>query len=120
MNSNSPLVSVIVAAYNAETFIKQTLDSVLNQTYKNIEVLVVDDGSEDRTAEIVAAIVQNSQRVILLQQSNQGVASARNLAIQNSRGAYIAPIDADDIWYPQKLEKQMQCMLQAEPSVGLV
>jgi glycosyltransferase involved in cell wall biosynthesis len=120
MNSNSPLVSVIVAAYNAETFIKQTLDSVLNQTYRNIEVLVVDDGSEDRTAEIVAAIVQKSQRVILLQQSNQGVASARNLAIQNSRGAYIAPIDADDIWYPQKLEKQMQCMLQAEPSVGLV
>jgi len=120
MNSNSPLVSVIVAAYNAETFIKQTLDSVLNQTYRNIEVLVVDDGSEDRTAEIVAAIVQKSQRVLLLQQSNKGVASARNLAIQNPRGAYIAPIDADDIWYPQKLEKQMQCMLQAEPSVGLV
>jgi glycosyltransferase involved in cell wall biosynthesis len=67
MNSNSPLVSVIVAAYNAETFIKQTLDSVLNQTYRNIEVLVVDDGSEDRTAEIVAAIVQKSQRVLLSQ-----------------------------------------------------
>jgi glycosyltransferase involved in cell wall biosynthesis len=120
MNSNSPLVSVIVAAYNAESFIKQTLDSVLNQTYRNIEVLVVDDGSEDRTAEIVAAIVQKSQRVILLQQSNKGVASARNLAIQNSRGAYIAPIDADDIWEHQKLEKQVQSMLEAEPSVGLV
>lgn len=120
MNSYSPLISVIVPAYNAEAFIGQTLDSVLSQTYKNIEVLVVNDGSQDRTAEIVDSIAQKDHRVILLQQSNVGVAAARNLAIQNSCGEYIAPIDADDIWFPQKLEKQMQLMLKTDSCVGLV
>jgi glycosyltransferase involved in cell wall biosynthesis len=120
MNFDLPLVSVIVPAYNAETFIGHTLNSILAQTYKNIEVLVVDDGSQDRTAEIVKLIAQRDHRVILLQQANAGVAAARNLAIKKSRGEYIAPIDADDIWYPQKLKKQVQSMLQAEPSVGLV
>ena len=115
-----PLVSVILPAYNAEAFIEQTLNSVLSQTYKNIEVLVTDDGSKDRTAEIVSSIACCDHRVILLQQSNAGVAAARNLAIQKSSGEYIAPIDADDIWYPQKIEKQVQCILQAKPCVGLV
>lgn len=120
MNLHLPLVSVIIPAYNAETFIDQTLNSVLSQTYTNIEVLVVDDGSQDRTAELVASIAQRDQRVILLQQSNAGVAAARNLAIEKSNGEYIAPIDADDIWYPSKIEKQVECILQAEPCVGLV
>jgi len=120
INFDLPLISVIVPAYNAEKFIEKTLNSVLSQTYKNIEVLVVDDGSQDQTAEIVQFIAQRDQRVILLQQPNAGVAAARNLAIHKSMGEYIAPIDADDIWYPQNLEKQVQCMLQAEPSVGLV
>lgn len=120
MTKESPLVSVIVPAYNAETFIKRTLDSILIQTYTNIEVLVVDDGSQDRTAEIVESFVQKDSRVKLLQQPNAGVAAARNLAIAKSNGEYIAPIDADDIWYPQKLEKQVQCMLEADLSVGLV
>lgn len=117
---NPPLVSVIVPAYNAEAFIGQTLESIISQTYRNIEVLVVDDGSQDQTAEIVKLYCAKDPRVSLLQQSNAGVAAARNLAIQNSRGEHVAPVDADDIWYPQKLEKQMQCMLEAEPSVGLV
>ena len=116
----SPLVSVIVPAYNAEAYIAYTLNSVLSQTYKNIEVIVVDDGSHDGTTQIVEAIAQRDGRVTLLRQSNSGVAAARNLAIQKSRGEYIAPIDADDIWYPQKIEKQVHCMLHAEPSTGLV
>jgi len=120
MISHFPLISVIVPAYNAEAFIAQTLKSVLSQTYSNIEVLVVDDGSQDRTPEIVKLIAQKDRRVRLLWQSNAGVAAARNLAIQKSRGEYIAPIDADDIWYSQKLEKQVQLMLEVEPSVGLV
>lgn len=115
-----PLVSVIVPVYNAETYIAHTLNSVLSQTYKNIEVIVVDDGSHDRTAQIVEAIAQQDGRVTLLRQSNLGVAAARNLAFQKSRGEYIAPIDADDIWYPQKIEKQVYCILHADPSVGLV
>jgi len=115
-----PLISVVIPAYNAEKFIKKTLDSVLSQTYKNIEVIVVDDGSQDKTFEIVQSITKTDKRVILLQQQNAGVAAARNLAIENSKGDYIAPIDADDIWYPQNLAKQVQCMLQSEELVGVV
>src|SRR4028118_698519 len=119
-NLNQPLVSVIIPAYNAENFIAKTLETVLSQTYQNIEVLVVDDGSPDTTAEIVKSFVENYSRVSLLQQSNAGVAAARNLAIEKSKGEYIAPIDADDIWYPQNIEKQVQCFLDSDPSVGLV
>ncbi|MCV3212590.1 glycosyltransferase family 2 protein [Plectonema radiosum NIES-515] len=114
-----PLVSVIIPAYNAEAFIEITLKSVIKQTYKNIEVLVVDDGSLDRTAEIVKSIAMEDKRITLLQQSNAGAASARNKAIAHSKGEYIAPIDADDIWYPENLEKQVQCMLSSEQCVGL-
>jgi glycosyltransferase involved in cell wall biosynthesis len=119
-NLNQPLVSVIIPAYNAEKFIAKTLESVLFQTYQNIEVLVVDDGSTDTTAEIVKSFVQKDSRVSLLLQSNAGVAAARNLAIEKSKGEYIAPIDADDIWYPQNLEKQVKCLTSSEPSVGVV
>jgi glycosyltransferase involved in cell wall biosynthesis len=115
-----PLVTVIVPAYNAEKFIARTLDSILSQTYKNLEVLVVDDGSQDKTSEIVQSISKKDTRVIFLKQPNSGVASARNLAIAKSQGEFIAPIDADDIWYPQNIEKQVQCMLQAGSEVGLV
>ncbi len=115
-----PLVSVIIPAYNAEAFIEATLASVLAQTYTNIEVLAVDDGSRDRTAEIVQAFAEQDSRISLLRSSNQGVAAARNLAIENSSGEYIAPLDADDIWYPQNLEKQVDCFSLAGPDVGLV
>lgn len=117
---SDPLVSVIIPAYNAETFIERTLTSVLNQTYRNIEVIVVDDGSHDRTAEIVGAIAQTDKRIRLIQQPNLGVVSARNLAIQQSTGSLIAPLDADDIWFPQNLEKQVNCLIQSDASVGLV
>jgi glycosyltransferase involved in cell wall biosynthesis len=117
---NSPLVSVIIPAYNAENFIERTLESVRLQTYKNIEILVIDDGSQDRTDEIVKSVAQQESRLILLQQANTGVAAARNLAIQKAKGEFIAPIDADDIWYPQNLEKQIQCFMQSDVSVGLV
>ncbi|MCC5636473.1 glycosyltransferase family 2 protein [Nostoc sp. CHAB 5844] len=116
----APLVSVIIPAYNAEKFIEKTLNSVLSQTYKNIEVIVVDDGSHDTTSDIVEFFAQQDSRVILFRQTNAGVAAARNLAIEKSRGEYIAPIDADDIWYSQKLEKQVQCLVSADESVGLV
>ena len=118
--SCQPLVSVIMPVYNAEAYIAHTLNSVISQTYKNIEVIVVDDGSCDGTAQIVETIARRDARITLLRRSNLGVAAARNLAIQKSRGEYIAPIDADDIWYPQKIEKQVHCMLHADPSIGLV
>jgi len=119
-NHHFPLISVIIPAYNADKFIQKTLNSVLSQTYENIEVIVVDDGSEDSTAEIVKRIAETDQRVVLLKQPNAGVAAARNLAIEYSKGDYIAPIDADDIWYPQNLEKQLKCLQQSDSSVGVI
>ncbi|MEG4014134.1 MULTISPECIES: glycosyltransferase family 2 protein [unclassified Microcoleus] len=119
-NLKPPLVSVIIPAYNAEKFIAKTLESILSQTYQNIEILLVDDGSTDTTAEIVNFFAQKDSRIILLQQSNAGVAAARNLAIEKSHGEYIAPIDADDIWYPQNLDKQIECLTKSEPTVGVV
>jgi glycosyltransferase involved in cell wall biosynthesis len=110
---------VIIPAYNAEPFIEETLQSVLSQTYQALEVLVVDDGSSDRTPEIVERYAQQDARIKLLRQTNQGVAAARNLAIAHSTGDYIAPIDADDIWYPTKLEKQVQAITQSN-AIGLV
>ena len=118
--ADSPLVSVVIPAYNAQAYIERTISSVLAQTYENLEVLVIDDGSKDSTAEIVADIARKDRRVILIQKTNGGVAAARNLGIEKSSGEFIAPIDADDIWYPQNIEKQVQAMLQGGDSVGLV
>lgn len=117
---NDPLVSVVIPVYNAERFIERTLQSVLNQTYRNTEVLVVNDGSCDRTPEIVQTIAQQDPRVRLLSQANSGVAAARNLAIQSAQGEFIAPIDADDIWYPTNLEKQVRCLTKCGLSTGFV
>lgn len=118
--SEPPLVSVIIPAYNAAEYIGETLDSVRNQTYKHLEIIVVDDGSRDQTPEYVESICRKDNRVRLLRQANQGVAAARNTAIKYSSGKFIAPVDADDIWYPSKIEKQVNCFLESGPDVGLV
>jgi glycosyltransferase involved in cell wall biosynthesis len=123
MDINNPLnslVSVIIPAYNSGKFIEAALDSVLAQTYQNTEIIVVDDGSQDNTAEIVKRIALKDKRIVLLCQKNQGVAAARNLAIQHSQGEFVAPLDSDDIWYPLKLEKQVECMLNSDSQVGIV
>ncbi|MGZ4964272.1 MAG: glycosyltransferase family 2 protein [Limisphaerales bacterium] len=116
--SNQGLVSVIVPAYNAENFITETIDSVLSQTYENLEVIVVDDGSRDLTAAIVKNAARRDRRVKLLRQQNLGVAAARNLAIEKASGEFIAPLDADDIWYPAKVEKQVQSLEAGGPKAG--
>jgi len=114
------LVSVIVPAFNAATYIRQTLDSVLEQTYRKVEVIVVDDGSSDSTAKIVEEFVARDLRFQLLRQSNAGVGAARNTAIKKARGEYLAPLDADDLWSPQKLETQVACMERSGTNTGLV
>lgn len=120
ISSNLELVSVIIPVYNGEVFIAETLDSVLSQTYKNLEIVVVDDGSEDKTVDIVRSFIKQDRRIILLSQANAGVAAARNLAIENSHGEFIAPLDADDIWNPTKIAKQVECIKQAGEFCGLV
>lgn len=114
------VVSVIVPAYNAEKFIEKTISSVTHQTYGNIEVLVVDDGSQDRTAEIVEEIASRDRRVHLIRQANAGVAAARNRAIREARGQFVAPIDADDLWHPDKLALQVEALWRAPASVGVI
>ncbi|WP_072016251.1 glycosyltransferase family 2 protein [Leptolyngbya sp. KIOST-1] len=115
----SPLVSVVVPAFNAAAFLAKTLRSVCEQTYQNLEVLVVDDGSTDATAAIVREFMTTDGRVRLLQKPNSGVADARNLGIRHSRGEFIAPLDADDLWQPENLEKQVGYLVQAALTVAM-
>lgn len=115
-----PLVSVVIPAYNADAYIAQTLASVVAQTYENLEIWVVDDGSCDRTVPIVQQFAQKDGRIRLLQQLNSGVAAARNRAIAAANGEFIAPIDADDVWYPDNIARQVQAMQRGGAKVGLV
>lgn len=114
------LVSVLIPAYNAAKTIEKTLRSVQEQTYRSLEILVVDDGSTDDTTAIVERHVNSDRRVRLIRQTNGGVAAARNRGIAEAKGDYIAPLDADDLWAPTKIEKQMAAMRQGGPRVGLV
>jgi glycosyltransferase involved in cell wall biosynthesis len=114
------LVSVIIPARDAEATIGQTLKSVLAQTYQEIELIVVDDGSSDATVATVEEFAARDARIQLVRQSNAGVGAARNTAIRKARGKYIAPLDADDIWFPEKLEKQLVRMEQCSNETGLV
>lgn len=112
-----PCCSIIIPAYNAMNYLPETLKSVLKQTFTDFEVLIINDGSSDNIVEWFCNIIDS--RVKLISQENQGVSAARNIGIKNSTGEYIAFIDADDLWEPTKLEKQLQCF-KNHPSVGLV
>lgn len=105
------LISVITPAYNAEKFIDSTIESVLSQTYLDWEMIVVDDCSSDATAEIVREYALKDKRIKLIQlEVNSGPAVTRNTAIQNARGRYLAFLDSDDQWLPEKLERQLKYM----------
>lgn len=106
------VVSIITPCYNGERFISETIDSVIVQTYKNWEMLIVDDGSQDNSAGIVRQYMKREPRIKLLQQNNAGSAAARNNGIRHAEGQYIALLDADDIWLPEFLEKQISFMKQ--------
>jgi glycosyltransferase involved in cell wall biosynthesis len=113
LNSRPPLVSVIVPAYQAAWSIRDTLRSIAAQTYPHLEVIVVDDGSTDGTAEIVQSFALHDPRIRLLRQANGGVASARNRGVREAKGFFVAPIDADDLWAPTNLQRQMEALLAA-------
>lgn len=102
-----PNVSVIIPTYNREDYICETIESVLTQTYKDFEIIVVDDGSTDNTKEKLVPFLKN---IKLIEQKNSERAVARNNGIKNSSGKYIALLDSDDIWTPNKLEKQIDIL----------
>lgn len=108
-------VSVIIPVYNAEKYIKKTIQSVLDQTYKDYEIIVVDDGSTDSSEKILSQF----KNIRYFYQENSGVSASRNKAIEESRGRYIALLDQDDIWYPQRLEKQILA-LEKNSDAGII
>lgn len=114
----SSLISVVIPLYNKESYILQTLQSVLNQTYKNFECIIVDDGSTDSSVELVSKFIsENNLPWTLISQENSGQTKARNLAIQNSLGEFIAFLDSDDLWPVSKLSFQVEALEKNPDSV---
>jgi glycosyltransferase involved in cell wall biosynthesis len=117
---NEPLVSVIIPTYNSEKYIEETLKSVLNQTYKNFEILIIDDGSSDSTNTIVEQYIKKDKRIFSYKVDRAGNPSIpRNYGIKQAKGEYIAFIDSDDLWVKNKLEVQMKHYL-SNPNYAFV
>ncbi|EGE57512.1 putative glycosyltransferase protein [Rhizobium etli CNPAF512] len=114
-----PLITVVIPAYNAEKTLLETLQSVSNQSYDKLEILVVDDGSRDGTFALASDYSLIDRRVRVLRQANGGVARARNYGIGEARGVYVAPVDADDIWHPEKIERQFQALAKFPDGQGV-
>ena len=103
------LISIIMAAYNSEKTIEQAINSVLNQTYPNFELLVVDDCSKDGTVKVVESLAAKDCRVrLIFNEKNSGVSYTRKHGLKEAKGAWIAILDSDDAWAPEKLEKQIK------------
>jgi len=100
-------VSVIIPVFNGERFIGEAIQSVMDQTYPPLEIIVVDDGSSDKTADIVRYL-SGARPILYRRQSNQGAAAARNAGVSLAQGEWIAFLDADDVWYPEKLAIQVE------------
>jgi glycosyltransferase involved in cell wall biosynthesis len=113
MNLYSPLISIITPLYNSIDFFSQTIESIFAQTYQNWEMIIVDDCSTDGSYEIVLEYAEKDDRIkIFRMEKNSGAALARNKAIELSKGDYLAFIDSDDLWLPEKLEKQLHFMIE--------
>ena len=117
MESTSPLISVIIPAFNAELYIQEALESVCSQTYLNLEIIIINDGSSDRTREIIEQF--QDTRILLISRENRGLIATLNEAIEISRGDYIARMDADDICLGTRLDRQVQ-YLRKHHNIGLL
>jgi glycosyltransferase involved in cell wall biosynthesis len=119
VGATGPLVTVILPCFNAGGTLSRTLSSVGHQTYENLEIIIVDDGSTDASSEIAEKYIRRDSRATVVQQNNSGVAVARNRAIERASGEYLAPIDADDLWNARKIEQTVQRISQ-NSDCGLV
>jgi len=108
MRQEEPLVSVIIPVYNGEQYLAEAIKSVFTQSYSNWELLVVDDGSTDKSAEIVEALTG----ACCIRQENKGVSAARNIGIKKAKGKLLAFLDSDDVWLPEKLSVQTKFMME--------
>ena len=107
MNDKTPLVSVIIPVYNAEKYLSAAILSILNQTYKNLEIILLDDGSTDSSFDIIEDFKNRDKRVIIFQNDHSGIPNVLNKGIELAQGKYIARMDADDISTPSRIEKQI-------------
>lgn len=114
--NNAPLVTALIPTYNRAAYVTKAIDSALAQTWPSVEVLVINDGSPDNTDEVLAAY---GDKIRVVNQANAGLSRARNAGIEQAKGEFIALLDDDDIWLPQRLSIQMPHML-ANPDVGLI
>ena len=112
-------MSVITTVYNAELFLEATLSSLLAQTFTDFEAIVIDDGSTDGSADLVERLARTEPRIRLIRQQNQGFSQAVNRGLAEARGALIAFLDHDDLWLPEKLQRQVE-RLQPDPQIGFV
>ncbi len=110
-------VSIIMPNYNCENYIRESIDSVLNQTYSDWELLIVDDCSTDNSVEIIREYCERDSRIkLFVNEKNSGAAASRNLALREANGKWIAFLDSDDLWLPEKLEKQLVFMTENDYS----
>ncbi len=111
------MVSIVVPVYHAQRFIEETMDSVLAQTYENWELLLVVDGNSDPTIAVIEEYIEKKQEQrirLLIQENNKGAALARNRGVKEAKGRYLAYLDADDLWKPQKLERELRFMQEKD------
>ena len=115
----SPLVTVAICTYNGEQYLSETIESVLTQTYPNYEVVIVDDGSNDSTLDIIDKYARLDTRIRWFSRENSGLPASRNFAFRESKGEWIAIIDQDDLCYPDRLKKQVE-IAEENPSADLI
>jgi len=114
------LISVVIPAFNAARFIAESIGSACQQSHSDLEILVIDDGSTDQTAEVVRALAEADQRVRLIRTGERrGVSAARNRGIAEARSDLIATLDADDVWQPCKIQRQYELLRRSDPDVGV-
>lgn len=118
--NNQPLISIIITAYNVKPYIGEALQSIINQSYRNLEIIVVDDCSTDKTNNIIESFAREDKRIITYRLSkNSGPSTASNFALSKAQGEYIARMDADDVAYLDRIEKQVR-FLQHNPEVVML
>jgi glycosyltransferase involved in cell wall biosynthesis len=114
-----PLVSIVVPAFNAEATLRETVESALASSFREFELIIVDDGSTDRTAEIARELARSDARVRLVQRANGGLPAALNSGFAVARGDYLARLDSDDLWHPDKLKRQME-LARRKPDAAFI
>lgn len=115
----NPLISIIIPVYNSEKFLKDTIASVLNQSYSTLEIIAINDGSTDSSLDILNQLSSQDSRIKVITKANGGVSAARNLGISKAKGDYLSFLDSDDLWLPSFLEKMVATVLKAKNKVAI-